>query len=110
LFFVLVYVVLGCFLDSISMMLITIPVFLPIAQEIGYSAIWFGIFIVIVAEIGLITPPVGLNIFVIRAQQPDMKLTDIYKGIAPFLLAHLGGIAALSAFPALALWLPSVLY
>jgi len=110
LFFVLVYVVLGCFLDSISMMLITIPVFLPIAQEIGYSAIWFGIFIVIVAEIGLITPPVGLNIFVIRAQQPDMALGDIYKGIAPFLLAHLGGIAALIAFPALALWLPSLLY
>jgi C4-dicarboxylate transporter DctM subunit len=110
LFFVLVYLVLGCFLDSISMMLITIPVFLPIAQDIGYSAVWFGIFIVIVAEIGLITPPVGLNIFVIRAQQPDIALTQIYKGIAPFLIAHLLGVAALIAFPALALWLPGILY
>jgi C4-dicarboxylate transporter DctM subunit len=110
LFFVLVYLVLGCFLDSISMMLITIPVFLPIAQDVGYSAVWFGIFIVIVAEIGLITPPVGLNIFVIRAQQPDIALSDIYKGITPFLIAHLLGIAALIAFPALALWLPGILY
>jgi C4-dicarboxylate transporter DctM subunit len=91
-------------------MLITIPVFLPIAQDIGYSAVWFGIFIVIVAEIGLITPPVGLNIFVIRAQQPDIALTQIYKGIAPFLIAHLLGVAALIAFPALALWLPGILY
>jgi len=107
---VLVYLALGCVLDSISMMLITVPVFLPIAETMGFSPVWFGIFIVIVAEIGLITPPVGLNIFVIRAQQPDIPLGQVYRGILPFLLAHLGGIALLVAFPALALWLPSVLY
>lgn len=107
---VLVYLALGCVLDSISMMLITVPVFLPIAEQMGFPAVWFGIFIVIVAEIGLITPPVGLNIFVIRAQQPDIPLTAVYRGIVPYLVAHLAGIALLVAFPALALWLPSVLY
>jgi len=110
LFFVLVYLVLGCFLDTISMMLITLPVFLPIAEGLGYSAVWFGILLVIVAEIGLITPPVGLNIFVIRAQQPDISLSTIYRGIIPFLFAHLVGISLLIAFPAMATWLPNYLY
>ena len=107
---VLVYLGLGCVLDSISMMLITVPVFLPIVQELGYSAVWFGVLVVIVAEIGLITPPVGLNLFVIRAQQPDIPIAAIYRGIAPFLLTHLVGIALLVAVPALALWLPDRLY
>ena len=110
LFFVAVYLVLGCFLDTISMMLITLPVFLPIAQNIGFSAVWFGVLLVIVAEIGLITPPVGLNIFVIRAQQPDIPLGAIYRGIAPYLLAHMTGIGLLIAFPAIATWLPGLLY
>ncbi|MEL6235923.1 MAG: TRAP transporter large permease [Pseudomonadota bacterium] len=110
LFLVLVYLILGCFLDSISMILITVPVFLPIVEAIGYSAIWFGIFLVIVAEIGLITPPVGLNIFVIRGQAPDIPITAIYRGILPFLVAQLVGVAILIAIPGLALWLPTWLY
>lgn len=110
LFFILVYLVLGCFLDTISMMLITLPVFLPIAESLGYSAVWFGVLLVIVAEIGLITPPVGLNIFVIRAQQPDIPLGVIYRGIVPFLFAHAMGISLLILFPAMATWLPSFLY
>lgn len=110
LFFVLIYLVLGCFLDSISMILITVPVFLPIAEAVGFSGIWFGILLVIVAEIGLITPPVGLNLFVIRAQAPEIPLMAIYRGILPFLVAHLVGIALLITFPAIALWLPTLLY
>ena len=110
LFFVAVYLVLGCFLDSISMILVTVPVFLPIAESVGYSAVWFGVLLVIVAEIGLITPPVGLNIFVIKAQLPEIGATTIYRGVAPFLLAHLVGIGALIALPQLALWLPALLY
>ena len=109
-FFVAVYLVLGCFLDTISMVLITVPVFLPVVLDLGYSGVWFGIVVLIAAEVGLITPPVGLNIFVIRAQQPDIPLGAIYRGILPFLLAHLATVTLLLALPALALWLPAILY
>lgn len=110
LFLALVYLVLGCFLDSISMILITVPVFLPIVEAVGFSPVWFGIFLVIVAEIGLITPPVGLNIFVIRSQAPDIPLSAIYRGILPFLVVQLIGVAILIALPGLALWMPRWLY
>lgn len=110
LFLIVVYLILGCFLDSISMILITVPVFLPIVETVGYSPVWFGIFLVIVAEIGLITPPVGLNIFVIRGQAPDIPLSQIYPGILPFLGAQLAGVVLLIALPGLALWLPGWLY
>jgi len=106
---VLVYIVFGLFLDSVSMMLITVPVFLPILQALGVDGVWFGVFVVIVAEIGLITPPVGLNIFVIKTQLPDIPIQTLYGGIAPFLVVDLLLIALLVAFPALALWLPGVL-
>jgi C4-dicarboxylate transporter DctM subunit len=104
------YVALGCFLDAISMILITVPVFLPLAVALGYDAIWFGILALVAVEVGMVTPPVGLNIFVIRAQMPDIRLTDIYMGIAPFLLAYFALMAMLLAWPGLALWLPKVLY
>jgi len=104
------YTALGCFLDAISMILITVPVFLPLAQAIGYDGVWFGILVLVAVEVGMITPPVGLNIFVVRAQLPDIKLGDIYRGIVPFLAAHFGLIALLILLPGLALWLPSVLY
>lgn len=104
------YVVLGCFLDAISMILITVPVFLPLAQSLGYDGVWFGILVLVAVEVGMITPPVGLNIFVVRAQMPDIALGDIYRGIVPFLAAHFALIALLLLLPGLALWLPSVLY
>ncbi|MFN3643529.1 MAG: TRAP transporter large permease [Gemmobacter sp.] len=110
LFLVAIYLVLGCFLDTISMVLITVPVFLPLAVDLGYSPIWFGILVLMAAEVGLITPPVGLNIFVIAAQNRDIPVLRIYRGILPFLAAHAVGIGLLVAFPAIALWLPSVLY
>ncbi len=104
------YLVLGCFLDAISMILITVPVFLPLAVSLGYDAVWFGILVLVAVEIGMITPPVGLNIFIIRAQMPDIALGDIFRGILPFLWAHLALVVLLILFPALALWLPSKLY
>jgi len=104
----LVYLVLGCFLDSISMILVTVPVFLPLIESVGFSPVWFGIFLVIVAEIGLITPPIGLNIFVIKGQMPDIAVMSIYRGILPFLVAQLIGLALLVAVPGIALWLPSL--
>jgi len=107
---VVFYIVLGCFLDAISMILITVPVFLPLALGVGFDGIWFGILVLVAVEVGMITPPVGLNIFVVRAQMPDIALIDVYRGVVPFLAAHFALIALLLLLPGLALWLPSVLY
>lgn len=107
---ILAYIVIGCFLEGIGMVLITVPVFLPLAMEYGYDPIWFAIIVVVVVEVGLIHPPVGMNLFVIQAQAPDLKITDIYLGILPFLIAPLVLIIILFVLPDLALWLPGVLY
>ena len=107
---IIAYIVFGCFLEAIGMVLITVPVFLPLVKQFGYDAIWFGIIVVIVAEVGLIHPPVGLNLFVIQAHAPDIKITSIYRGIVPFLFAPLLLIKLMFLFPSLALWLPKLLY
>jgi len=85
---VLVYLVLGCFLETVSMVLITVPVFLPLMQSVGYDGVWFGIMLVVAAEMGLITPPMGMNLFVIRAQTPDVTVPRIAYGALPFLSAQ----------------------
>ena len=107
---ILVYIVMGCFLEGIGMILITVPVFLPLVKSFGYDPIWFAIIVVIVVEVGLIHPPVGMNLFVIQAQAPDVKIGSIYRGILPYLVAPFALILLLLAFPAIALWLPKVLY
>jgi tripartite ATP-independent transporter DctM subunit len=107
---VLAYIVMGCFLEGIGMVLITVPVFLPLVVKFGYDPIWFSILVVIVVEVGLIHPPVGMNLFVIQAQAPDVRITSIYRGIIPFLLAPLLLIIILFLFPGIALWLPKLLY
>jgi C4-dicarboxylate transporter, DctM subunit len=104
------YIVMGCFLEAIGMVLITVPVFQPIIMKFGYDPIWFAIIVVIMVEIGLIHPPVGMNLFVIQAQAPDVPITSIYRGIIPFLIAPLILIVLLFLFPGLALWLPKALY
>lgn len=107
---VVIYIILGCFLEGIGMVLITVPVFLPVVVGYGFDPIWFGVLVVLLVELGLITPPVGMNLFIIRAQVPDLKMKDIYVGITPFLAAPLLLILMLFALPPLALWLPGVLY
>jgi tripartite ATP-independent transporter DctM subunit len=107
---ILAYIVMGCFLEGIGMVLITVPVFLPLVVGYGYDPVWFAVIVVIVVELGLIHPPVGMNLFVIQAQAPDIKLGSVYRGVLPFLLAPLGLILLLFALPQLALWLPKVLY
>lgn len=107
---VVAYIVMGCFLEGIGMVLITVPVFLPLVMHFGYDPIWFSIIVVIVVEVGLIHPPVGMNLFVIQAQAPDIRITSLYRGIVPFLIAPLILIVLLMLFPQLALWLPKVLY
>jgi C4-dicarboxylate transporter DctM subunit len=103
------YVVLGCVLETVSMILITVPVFLPLLLDLGYDPVWFGILVVIVAEMGLITPPVGLNIFVIRSQLSEIDLTTIYRGVLPYLTAHAALTLLLVFFPDIALWLPRII-
>jgi len=107
---VLFYIVLGTFLESLTMILITVPVFAPLAQSLGYDLVWFGVLLVVLIEAGLIHPPMGMNLFVLQSQLPDAKLGNMYIGSAMFLVANAVLIALLLAFPQLALWLPSVLY
>jgi len=104
------YIILGCVLDAVAIILVTVPVFLPVVTAMGYDSVWYGILMVVVVEIGLITPPVGLNIFVMRAQLPDVPLTTLFAGIAPFLVADAVLIALLLLFPQIALWLPTLLF
>ena len=107
---ILAYIVMGCFLEAIGMILITVPVFLPLIASYGYDPAWFAIVVVIVVEVGLIHPPVGMNLFVVQAQAPDIRTVTIYRGIVPFLAAPFILILLLFLFPGLALWLPRMLY
>ncbi len=104
------YILIGCFLEGIGMVLVTVPVFLPLVTQFGYDPVWFSIIVVIVVELGLIHPPVGMNLFVIQAQVPDLDLSAVYRGILPFLVAPFVLILLLFLFPQLALWLPKLLY
>jgi tripartite ATP-independent transporter DctM subunit len=111
----IVLIFLGCLLDSLSMILLAIPFFWPVISEMDFGMspedlkIWFGILALIVVELGLITPPVGLNVFVINSLAPDVPMRQTFLGVAPFFLAELFRVAILVAFPALSLWLPKVL-
>lgn len=105
----LMLLVLGSFLDGLALMLLTTPIFLPIVLELGYSPIWFGIFLVRTMEIGFIHPPLGLNVYVIQAIGKDIPLGAIFRGIVPFLVADFFHLAVLIAFPVVTLWLPSIM-
>lgn len=106
---VLMYFVLGCLLDSLAMILLTIPIVFPIVKALGYDPVWFGIIIVMVVELGLITPPIGMNVFVIKGMAKDVPLETIFRGVTPFIVAQVILILALIAFPDIALWLPSTM-
>ena len=101
----LLYFVLGMFMDSIAMLVITVPVVFPIIQSVGIDPVWFGIVTVLTVELGLITPPVGMNVFVIKAMAPHVGLGEIFKGVAPFIAADFVRLALLIAFPVLSLFL-----
>lgn len=104
----LLLLLLGSFLDGVALMLLTTPIFLPIAVQLGYSPIWFGIFLVRTMEIGFVHPPLGLNIYVIQGLAKDLSLGTIFRGVIPFLMADFVHLALLIAVPALALWLPGI--
>lgn len=107
---VVFYLILGCFLEAFGIVLITVPIILPLVVEVGYDPIWFGVFLVVVIEMGLITPPVGMNIFVMKAQFPLMPVTTLYRGALPYLLALLVLLILLIFFPSIAMWLPNHLF
>jgi C4-dicarboxylate transporter, DctM subunit len=120
------YVILGMFMDAIGMLILTLPVTFPAvialnggvdvtreASALGMSgeecAIWFGIIVVKMAELCLITPPIGLNCFVVAGVRPDISAQDVFRGASPFFIADLATVAVLIAFPGIVLWLPSLL-
>jgi len=104
-----VYLFLGAIMDAIAMILITVPIFFPVVTALGFDPIWFGIIIVRVAEIGGITPPVGMNVFIIKGVAKDVPLQEIYRGIFPFLIADMFHLGLLIAVPQIALFLPSLI-
>lgn len=107
---VLFYLVLGCFLETLSMMVGTIPVIMPIIVHMGIDPVWFGIFLVIMMELALITPPVGMNLYVVQGVRGRGSLSDVYIGVAPFVIAMLLMITLIIALPRIVTFLPQVLY
>jgi len=113
----LLYVLLGCVMDELSMLLLTIPVIFPAVMRLDIwglppeaKAIWFGILVLMTVAIGLIAPPVGLNVYVVNGIARDVSMNETYKGVMPFLVSDFLRLAALLFFPAISLWLVSVLF
>lgn len=104
---VLIYLVLGCLLESISMITLTVPVLFPIVTGLGFDPIWFGIFVVIATELSFITPPIGMNVFVMRTVAPDIPIERIFAGIMPFVAMDIVRLGLLIAIPGMALLIPN---
>jgi TRAP-type C4-dicarboxylate transport system permease large subunit len=108
-FIMVIYVVLGTAMEELSMILLTVPVFFPLIVHLGLDPIWFGVLIVVVVEIGLISPPVGMNLFVINTMLPQVPTRTIFRGVLPFMAADCVRLAILVAFPIISLYLPSLM-
>lgn len=100
------YLILGCLMDAMAMIILTVPIIFPVVTALGFDPIWFGVIIVMTVELGLIHPPVGMNVFVIKSVVPDVDFTTIFKGVIPFIVTDLIRLGILIAFPMIALWLP----
>jgi len=106
---ILIYLILGCFLDAISMMVLTMPVIFPVVKTLGFDPIWFGVICVIMMEAGLITPPVGLNVYTLAGVVKDVPMQTIFRGAAPFLISMIAVVILITIFPKIALFLPSMM-
>ena len=107
---IIIYLILGCFIDSLAMVLLTVPIFLPVVVDtLGYDPIWFGVIVVLVVAMGVITPPVGMNVYIIKGIAKEVPLETIFNGIWPFLICVIICIAILIIFPSIALFLPNLL-
>ena len=101
------YLVLGCLMDAMAMIILTVPIIFPVVTALGFDPIWFGIIIVMTVELGLIHPPVGMNVFVIKSVVKDVSFTTIFRGVLPFVVTDILRLIILISFPVIALWLPS---
>ena len=104
-----IYLLLGCVLEGLSMITLTVPIFYPIVAAQGFDLIWFGIFVVVITEVSYITPPVGMNAFVLNTVVRDVSLRTIFSGLVPFVAMDIVRIALLIAIPGLALFIPSIM-
>jgi C4-dicarboxylate transporter DctM subunit len=102
------YLIGGCFMDSLALITLTVPVLYPVILKLGFNSVWFGVIIVLVGEMGVITPPVGINVYVIQGVAGDVPLEVIFRGIFPFLIALILCTAILILFPQIALFLPGL--
>jgi TRAP-type C4-dicarboxylate transport system permease large subunit len=100
------YLVLGCLMDAMAMIILTVPIIFPVVSQLGFDPIWFGVIIVMTVELGLIHPPVGMNVFVIKSVVKDVSFTTIFKGVIPFVVTDIIRLLILIAIPLLATWLP----
>ena len=105
---IVVYMIGGCFMDALGLILLTVPIFFPVAVKLGFDPIWFGIIITRISEIGVITPPVGINVYVMKGVAKDVPLVTIFRGIVPFLMADIVSVCLLLFVPQIALFLPSI--
>jgi TRAP-type C4-dicarboxylate transport system permease large subunit len=106
---IVMYIALGCVFDALSGMVLTLPFVAPLVSGLGYDLVWWGIVNVMLIEIGMITPPVGINVFVMHGLRKDIPLITIFRGITPFLIANLVALAIVVAFPEIVTWLPKAL-
>jgi TRAP-type C4-dicarboxylate transport system permease large subunit len=106
---ILVYLFGGCFMDALAMIMLTIPIFFPVVQTLGFDPIWFGVVIVLITEMGVITPPVGVNVYVVYGVAKDVPLQNIFRGVFPMLAALLLCNLILLIFPQIALFLPNLM-
>ena len=104
------YLIAGCFVDALGLLLLTVPVFYPVILELHYDLIWFGVIIVVVTQMGVISPPVGVNAYVVSGIERDIPLQTVFKGVMPFLLCLIVAAVILVAFPQISLWLPSLIH
>lgn len=100
------YLVLGCLMDQVAILILTVPIVLPLIKALGFDPVWFGVMVIVMAEVGLVTPPVGLNVFVV-ARYAKRPLQEIFHGVLPHVISHLMLIAVMVAFPQIVLWLPA---
>ena len=106
---IIIYLILGCFLDAISMMVLTMPVIFPVVKALNFDPIWFGVICVIMMEAGLITPPVGLNVYTLAGVAKDVPMAEIFRGAVPFLIAMIAVVIIITIFPKICLFLPSMM-
>ncbi|WP_353476013.1 TRAP transporter large permease (plasmid) [Salipiger sp. H15] len=104
-----IYLVLGCFLEGLAMLVLTLPIFMPVVLSLGIDPIWFGVLVVLTLEMGLISPPVGINVFIVKSVAKNVPLVEIFWGVVPFWLAMLVTLGLLVAIPQLSLWLPGMM-